>query len=297
VVKLIADAAKNKYFCHLPVNKHEHLSIYLFLPSATEVKIAQRTDFINPNCISNLNLRMYTNTINSDKFLDAFNQIEQVLNERFRPGFHVGFAELIRRMQSTDSVIKRFGADLREYAELRNAIVHNRRENFVIAEPHPDIVEEICRIRDLILNPPSIANLPHRDIFRITKQASVKETLITFGKNDFTRCPIVDGNRIIGLLTARSIARWLSSSISQLDELKTANIEQVLPWAIKEKYAIVNSRSRLHDVYELFKAQLRDGGSLQAVIVTKTGRPELPILNIITASDLPMIFTLIDKNQ
>lgn len=240
---------------------------------------------------------MKIDTSKSDKFLDAFNQIEQVLNERFRPGFHVGFTELIRRMQSSDSVIKRFSADLREYAELRNAIVHNRRENFVIAEPHADIVEEICRIRDLIINPPSISSLPQRNIYRTTKLASVKDTLVILGKNNFTRCPITDGNRIIGLLTARSIVRWLSASVNQLDDLKTAKIENVLPWAVKEKYAIVNPRTRLYDVYERFKAQLRDGGSLQAVIVTKTGRPELPILNIITASDLPMIFTMIDKNQ
>lgn len=240
---------------------------------------------------------MYIDTTNSDKFLDAFNQIEQVLNERFRPGFHIGFTELIRRMQSTDGLIKRFSADLREYAELRNAIVHNRRENFVIAEPHADIVEEICRIRDLIINPPSIANLPQRTIYKTTKLESIKETLVVMGKNNFTRCPITDGNKIIGLLTARSIARWLSVSVNQLDDLKTATVEQVLPWAIKEKYAIVSPRTRVYDVYERFKAQLRDGGSLQAVIITKTGRPELPILNIITASDLPVIFAMIDKNK
>jgi len=67
---------------------------------------------------------------NSERFLEAFNQIEQELNNRFRPGIHIGFSELIRRMQPQDTVVTRFATDLREYAELRNAIVHNRRENF-----------------------------------------------------------------------------------------------------------------------------------------------------------------------
>lgn len=238
---------------------------------------------------------MNQNTINSEKFLEAFNQIEQTLNNRFRPGFHVSFTELVRRLQSQDAVIKRFANDLREFAELRNAIVHTRRENFVIAEPHHDVVAEIERIMNLIVNPPTINTLPQRKVTTASKETPLKEVLFNFGQKNFTRCPIIDNQQIIGLLTARSVARWLASSVKEISDLNTISIEQVLPWAEKEKYAVVNPRTKIHDVYELFKTQLRSGNSLQAVIVTKSGRPVLPIYTILTASDLPHLFSLIDN--
>jgi len=238
---------------------------------------------------------MNQNTINSEKFLEAFNQIELTLNNRFRPGFHMSFSELVRRLQSQDAVLKRFANDLREFAELRNAIVHTRRENFVIAEPHIDVVNEIVRIMNLIVNPPTINTLPQRNVATATKHTLLKEVLITFEQKNFTRCPIIDNQQIVGLLTARSVARWLASSVNEISDFNTVSVGQILPWAEKEKYAIVNPRTKIHDVYELFKTQLKGGNSLQAIIVTKSGKPTLPIYTILTASDLPHLFSLIDN--
>jgi len=167
---------------------------------------------------------------------------------------------------------------------------------FVIAEPHDDVVREICRIRNLILNPPTISVLPVRKVFTATRQMTIREVLSAFGREGFSRCPVTEGRRITGLITARAIARWLSATVNEADILTGATVDSVFPWAQKEKFAVVHPHARLHDVYELFKAQLRGGGSLQAVLITGSGRPELPVEGIITASDLPGIFGMIDKS-
>lgn len=233
---------------------------------------------------------------NAEMFLDAFNQIEKILNNRFRPGLHVGFTELIRRMQSQDGVIRQYASDLREFAELRNAIVHNRRENYVIAEPHEDIVREIIKIKDLIINPPTLKMLPSKSIFTIPRRAPLSEVLKVFAREGFTRCPVVDEGHVVGLLTARSIVRWMASSSGMMTDLKLALVENVMPWAAKERFVVVRPSTQLHAVYELFTNQLREGGSLQAVLITSSGKPLAPIQGIVTASDLPGVFKLLSKD-
>lgn len=280
-MKVVVLYAENKYFCH---------KVSGFLPPH-EVSAAVFARYISQSSIMS---KVYSN---SELFLDAFNQIEQHLSNRFRPGFHVGFTELVRRMQAQDVVVKRFAVDLREYAELRNAIVHNRRANFVIAEPHDEVVKEILRIRDLILNPPTIKALPRREVYTVTRKTLLVDALTTFGREGFTRCPVVEENRVTGLLTARSIARWLASMAANFPNLNGYTIESVFPWTQKEKFAVVRGDMQLHGVYELFKGQLHSGGSLQAVLITPSGKPILPVHGIITASDLPGIFDLLDKDQ
>ena len=54
--------------------------------------------------------------------------------------------------QDAFSVIRQHFYDLKEFLDLRNAFVHERRRDKYIAEPHEDIVCEIERIRDDLYN-------------------------------------------------------------------------------------------------------------------------------------------------
>ena len=75
---------------------------------------------------------------NSDRFLAAFSRIEQSLRKMTKSSKQDSFGTLLDR--ATSATIRRFSNDLREFAELRNAIVHERGGGYVIAEPHPETV-------------------------------------------------------------------------------------------------------------------------------------------------------------
>ena len=78
---------------------------------------------------------------NSDRFLVAFSRIEQSLRKMTKSSKQDSFGTLLDRATST--TIRRFSNDLREFAELRNAIVHERGGGYVIAEPHPETVHRL----------------------------------------------------------------------------------------------------------------------------------------------------------
>lgn len=231
---------------------------------------------------------------NAIQFLDAFNDIEARLRLLAKADHYVSFNELLKRTRFDNTVIKRYANDLREYAELRNAIVHTRREDFIIAEPHPSVVSHICRVRDQICNPPTVSSLKSKPVFVVNPETPMRDVLTQFAQRNFVRCPVVDQGRIVCLLTAKSITRWLAST-GLTDQTKIATVSNVIPFALSEKYIISTPETDIYSVYENFKLQLRSGGSLQAVLITRKGDNHGPVIQMITASDLPALFDLLEK--
>ncbi|MHB1317843.1 MAG: CBS domain-containing protein, partial [Anaerolineae bacterium] len=79
---------------------------------------------------------------NSGRFLLAFNRIEKRLSEIGAVDEHRSFGEKLKAAARREPIVGHIQDELRELAELRNAIVHTDRM-VALAEPHPDIVAEI----------------------------------------------------------------------------------------------------------------------------------------------------------
>ena len=77
----------------------------------------------------------------SDRFIDAFNAIDRLLRQRFKIDRAKPFYAAVEIAASVDKSIKRYELDLKEYADLRNAIIHERTDGHAIAEPHASTVE------------------------------------------------------------------------------------------------------------------------------------------------------------
>lgn len=61
---------------------------------------------------------------------------------------------MVKILRNSNSLVKRYSEDLLEFAELRNAIVHNKVElTHAIAEPHDSIVDKIETIQEELAHP------------------------------------------------------------------------------------------------------------------------------------------------
>lgn len=226
---------------------------------------------------------------NSEQFIDLFTEIEQKLREICNDNFHSGFAELVRKARSFHPVVQRYANDLREFAELRNAITHTRRENFIIAEPHDDVVKEIRKIRDMMHNPPRVNTIPLSSPYFATPQTPIMEMLQTFAEKGFMRCPVLDKNRIVCLITAKSLAKWITENFAHRGQLDGAILQEVIPYASSRDFAIVSNHTDILSIYDMFKRSMKQGSYLQAILVTENGSPTGHLLGILTPSDLPRI--------
>ncbi len=233
---------------------------------------------------------------NSTTFIELFTEIEQKLREICDDRFHSGFAELVRRTRGSHPVIQRYANDLREFAELRNAITHTRRENFVIAEPHDDVVKEIRKIRNLLYNPPRMNSLAMNRPYCATPSTLVMDMLKTFAEKGFVRCPVVDRNQVVCLITAKTLAKWLTESIVANSDINSAKVSQLMPFTNPKDFAIVSANVDILSVYNMYKRSMKDGNYLQSILITENGNANSPLVGLFTPSDLPKLVEMLDLN-
>jgi len=103
---------------------------------------------------------------------------------------------IIDRLSDTNKFIRNHKEELKLYARLRNAIVHNPfgSEINVIAEPHPKVVAKYAALRDGIVNPPPalrFAILPEK-IYSTTMGANAREVMRVMADKAFTYVPVLE---------------------------------------------------------------------------------------------------------
>src|SRR5262249_15616366 len=97
--------------------------------------------------------------------------------------------------------------------------------------------------------------------------------------------------KILGLLTADTVARWLATrlegGIGILDE---ESVEKVLRHQEKSRNYILMSRvGTVYDALEQFDKSFHSGESIDAIIMTDNGRPTEAPIGIVTVSDMPRL--------
>ncbi|SDB81729.1 CBS domain-containing protein [Williamwhitmania taraxaci] len=234
--------------------------------------------------------------LNSAIFIDLFTEIEQKLREICDDRYHAGFTELVRKARAFHPAIQRYANDLREFAELRNAITHTRRENFVIAEPHDDIIKEIRKIRNMLNNPPRLNSLPMNKPYYTTPTTPVMDMLKTFAEKGFVRCPVVDKDRVVCLITAKTLAKWLTETIVTNTNIEKALVSSLIPFTNIRDFAIVPANVDILTVYNMFKRSMKDGNYIQSILITENGSAASPLVGLFTPSDLPKIVELMDMD-
>lgn len=244
---------------------------------------------------------------NSDKFRNEWNQIEKYLCNN--AGIDIdGDEKDESRRNTVHSAIKkletkaRFGIlrdqsmrrELSTMKALRNLIVHNEH----LAEPSDETVSTITRIRELITHPPMATHVAIKPPHLIT--AEINDVIAKYLKimNDLniTNIPVVHNQKIIGILSERSVVMWANHSSQENDgsilltEKTFGDIKEFLdkPTGDDEylQYKYCSRKTDLYYVRNLFGEAINQNRRLAAVFITQDGTPNSRIEGIITAWDI-----------
>lgn len=226
---------------------------------------------------------------NSERFLSAFNKIEKKMKSLIDRKDHVSFFKAIDLSKKEHATIRKFEDELREFGDLRNAIVHHRTETeYVIAEPHPEIVELIEQIEKLLSTPVTVGTLFAREVHTVRLEDTLKEVLRMVRDRNFKHIPIYDGAEFSGLLTANGIMRWLASTAE--DDHISREITTMRDIMEYEKngntYRFIASNTSVYEAEEIFRDSVASGRKLEALLITRNGRKDENLTGIITPIDL-----------
>jgi predicted transcriptional regulator len=224
---------------------------------------------------------------NSEKFLTAFTKIEKQLKSRLNNRRDIGFTRSVKILRSSNAIVRRYNEDLLSFAELRNAIVHNKIDMaYAIAEPHDSIVERIERIEKELTHPTLVGSIFSKKVYTFQETDSLADMLVMFREKDLSKFPIYEKDIFKGLLTQKGIAKWLANNDGDPHLASKTSIGEVLPFEGEENYKFIAGKASVYRAVELFREQVGIGKRMEALLITKTGMPREKLAGIITAWDI-----------
>ena len=232
----------------------------------------------------------------SRRFMDAFIGIEQELREIAKTRHHKPFYTLVNMSAKRSAMVHDISDELKEYADLRNVIVHERRNNEPIAEPHEEIVQRLEHILKLLRTPPEVGGTFLGKVVTCSSTDLVAKAASAMYENTFSKMPVYDGDVFQGLLTAEGITHWLGDRLkNDTCSLAEATVDSVLGYSPNgNSFAFIARDCPVFKVIDLFEEASHQGHRLQAILITEHGKRNQKPIGIITVFDLPQVYSLID---
>lgn len=238
-----------------------------------------------------------TKQSNAARFIKSYNLIDNALRTQNDMRHSISYTEAVRRAARKNGIVKKYEDVLVDYGRLRNAIVHNSTDEFVIAEPHLDVVENFERLATLICSPPLAVNTVCNKNFKsLTSDISLRKLIEFFYKSGHSNIPIYKEDMLIGVANANKIIRTLGKLLIDKDDLETYMNSTSIEEALKQQdeinyYTIAEETITLDKVMNLFS----ENRKLLIIIITKTGSLLEPPIGIVSVADIMDINSILEN--
>ena len=234
---------------------------------------------------------------NAMRFLSAFNNIDYAIKTRYGFNRSMGFSEAIRKSVALNFIVRKYEEDLVSFGRLRNAIVHDNGE-YVIAEPHTEVIEKIELIEKLLTTPPrALETIARRDVLTVHASKSMRDVIKLIASSSYSNIPVFnDDNEIIGVANSSKIldafGKFLLSGGNEEAFLDAVKIEDMLSKVENsDYYAFANKEITVEQALALF----HQNSKLLAILVTQNGGAKEKPLGIMTNSDVMKMNNILEN--
>jgi predicted transcriptional regulator len=238
-------------------------------------------------------------TSNSERFLNAFSLIENEMTKRMHSTHYVSYVEMARRLAKVDKTYRRYRRYLEEFADLRNAIVHERIDGEVIAEPHLKEVEKIEQIAQILSEPEKVFPRFKRHVEIAFMDEKLALVVSRMKPKHYSKLPVYNREGIYeGLLTTDAFSYFVVDHIKDINcDFPDVQVKEVIEFDQKGRHVRFFSRhATLVEVIMEFEQALYSGQRLNEIIITEHGEMHESPIGIISVSDLPNIYSAVNKN-
>lgn len=228
---------------------------------------------------------------NSEVFLSTYNKLDNHLRKMDNAENYASFTSVVKRLKNNHRIIRHYHKKLIEYNELRNAIVHDRIDGTVIAEPNDFAVKDFGKIYDNISSPKQINEVCAHKVKCLNQKNKLIVALNLMKDHDYSQIPIYENKSFVGMLNAETITLWMAHQSSQEGiNLSETKISEVLTYRNQYRKTIFKSRdSDIFEILNIYKNNVHEPKQIDAIVITHNGKPTEKPLTIVTDYDLPSI--------
>lgn len=228
-------------------------------------------------------------TQNSDRFLTAFNRIDHRLRNIVGAKDFMPFYRLVDQAKKKEVLVRKYEDDLRSYADLRNAIVHHRTSmDYVIAEPHVEVVEKIEQIDITLAKPTLVGQMFRKKVHVFQEEDSLKHVLKVIRNRKFTQFPVYSNDQFKGLVTTVGITNWLATVMggNQIPKRVPTLHDILMHEKNKVNYKFISRYITIYEAEEIFKQGVERGRRFEALLITEHGKSHQKLIGIVTPLDI-----------
>lgn len=231
----------------------------------------------------------------SEQFIYIYNELDSFMRKELKARDEVEHGFLLSEMvKNGNKMFEIHGYELRLFARLRNAIIHNpyRKTAHPIAEPHEEIVEQYERIKNEVINPPKALSIavPGASIFVASLDSKVQDILQVMIDKSYTHIPVIEDNKMIGIFSENTLFCYLVDNKDCIltSDITVRDFKEYIPLNkhMSEYFEFISRNTTLSDVEEIFSKGLKDTKRIGVVYITEHGRQDEKLLGMITVWDL-----------
>jgi CBS domain-containing protein len=221
----------------------------------------------------------------ADAFIRLFNEIDQHLRETTGLPRHFSFGRLVDEAAASDATLRQFAGQLKDYAMLRNAIVHHEAyPDEIIAEPNARALAEFEAAVAAVVRPERLIPRFARKLRIFAPAEPMVAALQYMREHDYAQV-VVAAEAGLRLLTVEGVARWVERQAERgRIDVGDATVAQAIALEPPGTFLLMARELTIADAREAFQRSImRRQPRLYAVIVTgPAGQP----LGIVTPWDL-----------
>ncbi len=231
----------------------------------------------------------------ANRFISAYNRLDQGLRDIYSIKRTLNFSDMIRKVATVNTVVKRFEEDLIDYGRLRNAIVH-RSTDEIIAEPNVDVVEKLEKIARIINTPPRVVEcLRPRQVFSVSGDTVLRDVVGEMWKKGYSVVPVYISGTLVGVINRKMIVDGIGRFIANGKDIDDAMQEPVSRcldiFNETSHYEVAPSSLTVENLMYMFQQNRK----LSSVVLTENGNYTEPAKVIIVSADIIDLNSILDN--
>lgn len=232
---------------------------------------------------------------NYQRFLQAFNELERVIQHRLKVDAKYNLGSLLRiAQQAHDQLITSHYKELDFLRNFRNILVHEGiQAEGEIATPSDFLIEKIEFITIKIREAKKVKDLFRSPVISFKLEDTLHDVLQAVNQYGHTKFPVFAQDHLVGVVTDNGITKFMADQLQEdLISIKSVHLQSILDLdKRKDSFMVVNEDTSIYDIDDIFTQKIKEGKSSFILLMARDYQVDHPddITGIITPWDLPTI--------
>jgi hypothetical protein len=225
----------------------------------------------------------------AEEFVQLFNKVQDFLVSLTNRPRTIAFWQLVDAAAVQNAAVRSNSARLKQFAMLRNAIVHDAEyPPQIVAMPSEEALRGFKMISKQILQPRLLIPTFAAEVLCFSPNDSLADGLRYMRSTDFSQIVIKQDDRKLRMLTVEGITKWLAKELDSYDiAASRTTLGQALALEHPSCVIFMSPKQTVYDATDAFKNSVhQETTRLYAIIVTHTGTAAGSPVGFVTPWDL-----------